>query len=41
MSDEEELRRFAATYNQTVGVGETLVDMTDELADLGYTKEKI
>jgi hypothetical protein len=35
MSDEEELRRFAAAYNETVGVGEELLDMSDDLRELG------
>lgn len=35
MSDEEELRRFAATYQETVGLGEELVDMSDEMRELG------
>lgn len=35
MSDEEEMRRIAQYYNETVGIGETLVDMTDDLRELG------
>lgn len=38
MSDEEELRRFAATYHETVGLGETLVDLSEDLKDLGIEK---
>jgi len=35
MSDEEELRRHAAMYSQMQGVGEELLDMGDELRELG------
>lgn len=38
MSDEEELRRFAATYHETVGLGETIVDISDDLKELGIEK---
>src|SRR5687768_6661105 len=34
MSDEEELRRYAQTYHETVGLGEVIVDMSDELEEL-------
>lgn len=35
MSDEEELRRFAQSYAETQEIGETLVDYSDELKELG------
>lgn len=38
MSDEEELRRFASTYNETVGLGEVIVDMSEEMRELGIEK---
>lgn len=38
MSDEEELRRFAQVYNETVETGETLVDISAELKELGIEK---
>lgn len=38
MSDEEELRRVAEWYNDTVGVGEVLVDIGDDLKELGIEK---
>lgn len=38
MSDEEELRRYASVYNETQGVGEVLLDMSEELKELGYEK---
>ena len=38
MSDEEELRRFAQAYNDTVGLGEVIVDMSEELKELGIEK---
>lgn len=38
MSDEEELRRFAAAYHETVGLGEELVDLSEDLKDLGIEK---
>lgn len=41
MSDEEELRRFAATYNETVGLGEVIVDMSAELEELGIKQERV
>lgn len=38
MSDEEEMRRFAESYHETVGLGETLVDMSEEMKELGIEK---
>ncbi len=38
MSDEEELRRFAQSYQETVGLGETLVDLGPELEELGIER---
>jgi hypothetical protein len=35
MNDEEELRRFANMYSQIQGVGEELLDMSDDLRELG------
>lgn len=35
MSDEEEIRRFAEMYNDSIGVGEELMDMSDDLRELG------
>lgn len=38
MSDEEELRRFAQSYHETVGAGEVLVDISEDLKELGIEK---
>jgi hypothetical protein len=35
MNDEEELRRFAAMYQEVSGVGEELLDMSEDLKELG------
>jgi hypothetical protein len=40
MSDEEELRRFAASYNEAVGTGEVLFDNTEELNEF-IKQEKV
>jgi len=39
MSDDEELKRYAEMYGQTVPLGETLVDLGPELAELGLVPE--
>jgi hypothetical protein len=41
MSDEEELKRFAAAYHETVGAGEVLFDIGPELEELGIKQEKV
>lgn len=41
MSDEEEMKRIAAWYNETVGIGEVLVDMSDDLRELGIETEAL
>lgn len=41
MSDAEELRRFATTYQETVGLGEVIVDLSAELEELGIKQEKV
>jgi hypothetical protein len=41
MSDEEELRRFAQSYNETVGLGEVIVDLGPELEELGIKQERV
>lgn len=38
MSDEEELKRYAASYNDAVGAGEVLMDISEELKELGIEK---
>lgn len=38
MSDEEELRRFAQAYSETQEIGETLVDMSEDMKELGIER---
>ena len=38
-SDEEEMKRIAQWYNDTVGAGETLVDISADLKELGIDRD--
>lgn len=38
MSDEEELKRVAAAYNEAQGAGEVLLDISEELKELGIER---
>lgn len=40
MSDEEELRRIGQAMVEAQGLGEVLVDYSDELVDLGLAEPK-
>jgi hypothetical protein len=37
-SDEEEMKKIAQWYNETVGTGEVLLDIQDDLKELGIEK---
>ena len=39
MTDDDEIRRYAEMYQETEGVGETLLDMTADLEELGIKVE--
>lgn len=39
LSDEEELKRAGQFYTDGQGIGEVLVDYSEEFADLGLTNE--